>query len=69
MHLRIQRGGGDRGSGPPSKITKYRSFCNTGPNPLKIIKLASQISIFGHNRLASKTPFKWRFAGGPKMAR
>ena len=23
----------------------------------------------GHHRLASETPFKWRFAGGPMMAR
>ena len=60
--------GGDRGSGPSSKITKYRSFSSNGPDPLKIVKLPSQLSIFGHNRLASKTPFKWRFAGGPKMA-
>ena len=44
-------------------------FSNTGPDPLKIVKLPSQFSILGHNRHASETPFKWRFAGGPKMAR
>ena len=25
--------------------------------------------MFGHHRLASETPFKWRFAGGAMMAR
>ena len=31
--------------------------------------LPSQLSILGHNRHASKTLFKWRFAGGPKRVR
>ena len=67
MHLRIQRGGGGTGGlDHPRKSQKYRSFSNTGPDPLKIVKLPSQLSIFGHNRLASKTPFKWRFVGGRK---
>ena len=61
--------GGGRGSGPPSKITKYRFFSSTGPDPVKIVKLLSQLSILGHIRHASKTPFKWRFIGGPNMAR
>ena len=63
---------GDRGSGhppPPRKPQKYRFFSNTHPEPLKIVKLPSQLSILGHNRHGSKTPFKWRFAGGRKMAR
>ena len=69
MHVRIQRGGG-RGSGPPLEIhKKYRVFSNAGPDPLKIVKLPSQLSILGHNRRASETLFKWRFAGGPKRAR
>ena len=54
---------------PPRKSQKYRFFSNTGPDPFKIVKLPSQLSIFGHNRHASETPFNWRFAGGPKMAR
>ena len=61
-------GGGTGGLDHPRKSQKYRSFSNTGPDPLKIVKLPSQLSIFGHNRLASKTPFQWRFIGGPKMA-
>ena len=66
MHLRIQRGGGGTGGlDHPRKSQKYRSFSNTGPDPLKIVKLPSQLSIFGHNRLASKTPFKWRVENGP----
>ena len=66
-------GGGDRGSGPPGKLQKYRVslnfLSNTGPDPLKITKLPIQHSILGHHRPASETPFKWRFAGGPLMAR
>ena len=42
---------------------------NTGPDPLKITKLPSQHSIFGHHRPASEMPFKWRFAGGSMVAR
>ena len=71
-HALIQRGGG-RGSGPPTlKNHKNIGFLsNTGPDPLKIKKLPSQHSTCGHHRPApvSKTPFKWRFAGGPMMAR
>ena len=29
----------------------------------------SHHSIVGHNRYASETPLKWRFAGGPMLAR
>ena len=42
---------------------------NTGPDPLKFSKLPSQHSKLGHHRHPSETPFKWRFAGGPMMAR
>ena len=68
------RGGGGGGGGqevriPPRKSQKYRIFSITGPDPLKIVKLPSQLAILGHNRHASETPFKWRFAGGSKMAR
>ena len=63
-------GGGGRGSGPPFENHKNkRVFSNTGPDPLKIVKLPSQLSMLGHNRHASETPFKWPFAGGPKRAR
>ena len=67
--------GGSRGTGgpdpPPSKITKNIGFLsNTGPDPLKNHKaIRGYHSMFGNHRLASETPFKWRFAGGPTMAR
>ena len=80
MQVWIQRGAG--GPDLPSKITKkYSFFSNTGPDPLKIVKLPSQLSILGHNRHASETQF-WallgppakrlmirRFADGPKRTR
>ena len=67
MHVRIQRGGG-RGSGPP--LENYKNiglFSNTGPDPLKIVKLPSQLSILGHNGHASETPmaFRWWTEEGP----
>ena len=58
------RGGGDRGSGPPLENHKNIGFLAILTRSLKIVKLPSQLSI-----LASETPFKWCFAGGPKRAR
>ena len=58
MHVPILRGGGAGGPDLPLKISKYRFFSNTGPDPLKIVKLPSQLSILGHHRHASETPFK-----------
>ena len=53
----------------PVKNHKNIGFLsNTGPGSLKIIKLPRQHSLLGHHRHASKTPFKWRFTGGPMMA-
>ena len=73
VHVQIQRGGGaGRGSGPLLEITNIQGFfSNTGPDPgaLKIVKLPSQLSILGHNRHASETSIKWRFAGGLKRVR
>ena len=70
MHVRIQRGGGGRGSGPPLKNHKnIVFFSNTDPDLIKIVKLPSQFSIMGHNRHASEAPFNWRLANGPKRAR
>ena len=66
MHMRIQRGQGS-GTPPPPKITKIQVFSKTGPDPLKIVKLPSQLSIVGHNQHTSKTPFQWRYAGGLKI--
>ena len=49
MHVRIKRGG--RGSGPPLENHKNKGFFSkTGPDPLKIVKLPSQLSTLGHNR-------------------
>ena len=49
------RGGGQGLRTPPSgKSKKYRCFSSTGPDPLKIVNLSSQHSIFGHNLHASE---------------
>ena len=70
FHVRIQRGGGGRGSGLPLENDKHIGFLsNTGPDPLKITKLPIQHLMLGHHRPASETPLKWCFAGGPLMAR
>ena len=37
--------------------------------PRKITKLPSQHSMLDHYRHATETPFKWRFASGPMIAR
>ena len=59
-------GGGVQTS--PRNSQKYSFFSNTGPDPLKIVKLPSQLSVFGQYRHVSETPFR-RFALGPKRAR
>ena len=55
MHVQIQRGGGGaQGVQTPLENRKNISFfSNTGPDPLKIIKLLIQLSILGHNGHAS----------------
>ena len=54
----------------PLKNHKSKGFpSNTSQDPLKITKLASQHSMFGHHRPANEMPFQWRFAGGQVMAR
>ena len=60
--------GGTGGLDPPEYHKSIGFLSNTDPDPLKITKLPSQHSILGHQRPTSKTPFKWRFAGGPLMA-
>ena len=54
---------------PPGKLQNIGFLSNTGPDPLKITKLLIQLSMLGHHRPASETPFKWHSAGGPFMAR
>ena len=65
--MRGSRGGGTGGPDPPKNNKKIGFLSNTGPDPLKITKLPSQHSMLGNHRRASRTPFKWRFAGGPVM--
>ena len=50
------KGGGAGGPDPPF-------LNNTGQDPLK----NNKDSKFVHHWPANETPFKWRFAGGPKM--
>ena len=71
MHARIQRGGQGRGFGPNLlKNQKNIGFLSTtGQDPLKNHKTAKPAFILGHQRHASETPFKRRFAGGPMMGR
>ena len=59
-HARIQREGQKvRTPPPPPKNHKNIEFLsNTGPDPLKFLKLPSQHSTLGHRRQASETPFK-----------
>ena len=60
-------GVGDRGSRHTlEKSQKYCFFSNTGPDPLKITKPPSQLSMLGHHRHASE--IKWRFTGVQMMA-
>ena len=56
----------------PGKSQSYRkkgSLAILVRIPWKVTKLPSQHSMFGHYRPISETPFKWRFAEGPIMAR
>ena len=63
-------GGGGAGDPDLQKNHKNIGFLrNTGPDPLKNHKATEPDSILGRHRHASETPFKWRFAGGPIMAR
>ena len=75
VHVRLMFGsrggtGGPDHPPPPLKNHKNTGFLrNSGLDPLKIAMLPSQHSIFDHHRHTSETPFKWRFAGWPMMAR
>ena len=64
MHGRIQRGTGGPDP-PPRKSQKYRFFSNTGPDPLKIVKLPSQLSILAK----IGTPAKRHLNGGSLAGR
>ena len=54
---------------PPKNHTNIGFLSITGLDPLKNTKLPNQHSMLRHHRHASETPFKWRFADGPMMAR
>ena len=64
-------GGGAGVWTPPLKNHKNLGFLSdSGPDPLKIHKATEPaFSMLGHHQHASKTPFKWHFAGGQMMAR
>ena len=58
---------GGRGSRHPLENHKAIGFLsNTGPDPLENHK-ANKLPMLGNYRPTSKTPFKWRFGGGPMM--
>ena len=59
-----EEGEGDRGPDPLENHKNIGIFSNTGPDPLKIVKLPCQQSIMGQIGTAAK-----RFAGEPMMAR
>ena len=62
--------GGGQDVRTPLKNHKNIGFLsNTGPDLLKITKLQRQHSKNDHYRHANETQFKWRFTGGPMMAR
>ena len=64
------RGGGGAGVRTPLKNRKNIGFLsNTRLDLLKNHKAAKPEINVGPSSAHSETPFKWRFAGGPMMAR
>ena len=60
------------GTGRPDPLKNHKNIVlhsNMGPDPLKMTSLPRQQLMLGHHKHASETPFKWRFAGRPMMAR
>ena len=68
-HVRIQMGAGGPDSPPPLKNHKKGFFSNTGPSLIKNHKATKPAFSVGPSSPPSEPPFKWRFAGGPMMAR
>ena len=68
-HVRIQGVGQGVRTPPPEKSQNIGFRSNSGPDPLKNYEATEPASMLGHHQHASETPFKWRFAGGPMMAR
>ena len=50
---------------PSEKSQKIGFLVNTGLDSLKLTKLSSQYSMFGHHRPASETQFHWQADDGP----
>ena len=71
LSMRRPRGGGGLGVRIlPWKLTKIMvSLGILVWTPWKVTKLSIQHLVSGHHRIASETPFKWRFAGGSMVAR
>ena len=61
-------GGVDRGPEPPEKSQNIGFPSNTGLDPLKNHKATKPTFNVGPSS-AAESPLKWRFAGGPMMAR
>ena len=75
-------GGGGGGQGVQTgKIQNIGFLSNTSPDLLKLQSYQARFNVgpssarqwnaiqMTHHRHASETPFKWRFAGGPMIAR
>ena len=73
QHGRIQRGGGGGGGAgvrTPLKNHKNIGFLrNAGPDSLKNLKSIKPAFNFAHSSARNLNGIKWRFAGGPMMAR
>ena len=68
-HARIQRGAGGPDPPPPWKITKIKKFLsnrNTGPDPLKFSKLTSW-AIIGTPAKRHLKVFRWQADDGPLL--
>ena len=64
--------GGDRGPDPPPPLKNHKNIgflSNSDPDPLKNYKATEPAFNVGLPSGRQRTPFKWRFAGGPMMAR
>ena len=53
----------------PGNHKNIGSFSNTGPDPLENDKTTKPAFIVGLSSVHWRNAIKWRFAGGPMMAR
>ena len=69
--MRGSKGGRGAGGPDPLPLKNHKIYGSvpTCSGSLKNHKATKPGSMLGHHWLASETPFKWRFAGGPMMAR